>query len=109
MDAGKLKTRVKIVRITKNPDGYGGSISSESTVATIWANKVEVSGDIGYGDGQRRHYIQSDFIVRKKTAELIQPNYILQVEGETNKYRYNNYFESVDDFYIKIRATKIER
>ena len=47
--------------------------------------------------------------LRKKTAENILDNDILQVEGETNRYRFNNKFEHVDDQYIKIIATKIEK
>jgi head-tail adaptor len=109
MDAGKLSTRLQVIRQVKTADGYGGNFSTEQVVKTIWAKRTEQSGDIGFQDGQRRHYIQSEFIIRKKTAENILDNDILQVEGETNRYRLNNKYEFVDDFYIKIFATKIEK
>ena len=109
MDAGKLNTRIEVIRQTKTSDGYGGNFSTESVVKTIWAQRVETSGDLGFVDGQRRHYIKSEFIIRKKTAENILDNDILQVEGETQRYRFNNKFEFVDDFYIKIIGTKIEK
>jgi head-tail adaptor len=109
MDAGRLNTRLQVIRQVKTADGYGGNFSTEQVVKTIWAKRTEQSGDIGFQDGQRRHYIESEFIIRKKTAENILDNDILQVEGETNRYRFNNKYEFVDDFYIKIFATKIEK
>lgn len=109
MDAGRLSTRVQIIRQVKTADGYGGNFSTEQVIKTIWAKKKELKGDLTFADGQRRHYIESEFIVRKKTAENILDNDILQVEGETTRYRFNNKFEYVDDFYIKIIASKIEK
>ena len=109
MDAGKLSTRLQVIRQVKTADGYGGNFSTEQVVKTIWAKQTELKGDIGFQDGQRRHYIESEFIIRKKTAENILDNDILQIEGETNRYRFNNKFEHVDDQYIKIIATKIEK
>ena len=109
MDAGRLNTRVQVIRQTKTPDGYGGNFATETVVKTIWAKRVETAGDIGFEDGQRRHYIKSEFIIRKKTAENILDNDILQVEGEPQRYRFNNKFEHVDNQYIKIIGTKIEK
>lgn len=109
MDAGKLSTRIQVIRQTKTADGYGGNFSTETVVKTIWGQRVETSGTIGFGDGQRRHYVESEFIIRKKTAENILDNDILQVEGDANRYRFNNKFEYVDDQYIKIIGTKIEK
>jgi head-tail adaptor len=109
MDAGKLNTRLQVIRQVKTADGYGGNFSTEQVVKTIWARHTEQSGTIGFQDGQRRHYIESEFIIRKKTAENILDNDILQVEGETNRYRFNNKFEHVDEFFIKIIATKIQK
>lgn len=109
MDAGRLNTRIQVIRQVKTSDGYGGNFSTEQVVKTIWGRRSEKSGDIGFQDGQRRHYVESEFIIRKKTAENILDNDILQVEGETNRYRFNNKYEYVNDFYIKIIATKIEK
>lgn len=109
MDAGQLNTRLQVIRQVKTADGYGGNFSTEQVVKTIWAKKTEQSGNIGFEDGQRRHFIQTEFIIRKKTAENILDNDILQVEGETNRYRFNSKFEYVDDFFIKIIGTKIEK
>lgn len=109
MDAGKLSTRLQVIRQVKTADGYGGNFSTEQVVKTIWAKQTELKGDIGFQDGQRRHYVESEFIIRKKTAENILDNDILQVEGETNRYRFNNKFEYIDSEYIKIIATKIEK
>lgn len=109
MDAGRLSTRVRVIRQTKTADGYGGNFSTETTVKTIWARRIEQSGNIGFEDGQRRHYIESEFIVRKKTAENILDNDILEIEGETNRYRYNNKYEYIDSEYVKIIATKISK
>ena len=109
MDAGKLNTRLQVIRQVKTADGYGGNFSTEQVIKTIWAQRTEQNGSIGFEDGQRRHYIESEFIIRKKTARNILDNDILQVEGETNRYRFNNKYEHIDEFYIKIIATKIER
>lgn len=109
MDAGKLNTRLQVIRQVKTADGYGGNFSTEQVIKTIWARRTEQNGNIGFEDGQRRHYIESEFIIRKKTAENILDNDILQVEGETNRYRFNNKYEFVDDFYVKIIATKIDK
>lgn len=109
MDAGRLSTRIQVIRQVKTSDGYGGNFSTEQVIKTIWAKQVEKSGDIGFQDGQRRHYVQSEFIIRKKTAENILDNDILQIEGETNRYRFNNKYEYIDSEYIKIIATKIEK
>lgn len=109
MDAGKLNIRVQVIRQVKTADGFGGNFSTEQLIKTIWARRTEQNGKIGFEDGQRRHYIESEFIIRKKTAENILDNDILKVEGEINSYRFNSKYEFIDNFYVKIIGTKIEK
>lgn len=70
MDAGQLNTRLQVIRQVKTADGYGGNFSTEQVVKTIWAKKTEQSGNIGFEDGQRRHFIQTEFIIRKRLPKI---------------------------------------
>lgn len=108
MDAGRLNTRVKLIRQVKISDGYGGFYSDQTTVKIFWANKEETDGAIDQRDGQRRHYTQAHFIIRKETFKDFKLDDLLEVEGDETKYRFNNQFESVEDFFIKVIATKID-
>lgn len=107
MDAGKLDTRVIIKRLTKSADGYGGTTSSKSTISTIWAYKRDVSGDIKTQNVQRKKFIDIELIVRKKTADTIQDNDILQIEGNSTEYRINEIFDSEHKYFTTLRAGKI--
>ena len=108
MNSGKLNTRVLIKRLSKTSDGYGGSSSTISTYKTIWANKKEKSGEIQMSNGKINRYIEIELIVRKRTADEILNNDILQIDGNSSTYRVNGIFESKQDFYKIIKATKID-
>jgi len=108
MDAGKLDTRIAVVRLTKTADQYGGYTSTEATVATYWASLTYVNGDIKSENGQRQHFVGIELMMRKKTADEIQDQDLLQVEGSEPKYRINSIVETDQDFYTTITATKID-
>jgi len=107
MDAGRLDTRVVVKRLTKSADGYGGFTSSKSTISTIWAYKKDISGDITTQNVQRKKFTSIELIVRKKTADTIQDNDILQIEGDSTEYRINEIFDSGHKYYSTIKATEI--
>lgn len=107
MNAGQLDTRVAIKRLTKTADGYGGTTSTKATVLTIWAKKSDVAGDIKTQNVQRKKFVDIELIVRKKTADNIQDNDILQIVGNDTEYRINEMFDSKHKYYTTIRGTKI--
>lgn len=45
MKAGRLDQRVAIVRTTRVADGQGGATTSETTVATVWAQVTPLRGN----------------------------------------------------------------
>jgi len=108
MDAGKLNTRVNLIRQVKFSDGYGGFYSDQTTVKTFWADVNETDGAIDQKDGQRRHYTQAEFIIRKETFKDFKLDDLLEVVGDETKYRFNNQYESTQKYYIKVIATKID-
>lgn len=107
MQAGNLNTRITIKRLTETSDGYGGTSSTVSDYSTIWANKKELSGDVKNENGQRALYNDIELTVRKKTAENIRQDDILQVESDTATYRITAIYDSKQDFLTTIKATKI--
>jgi len=107
MDAGKLDTRIIVKRLTKTNDGYGGTTAAKATETTIWAYKRDVSGDIKTQNVQRKKFIDIELIVRKKTADDILDNDIIQIEGNPTEYRINEIFDSEHKYFTTIRATKI--
>ena len=46
--------------------------------------------------------------MRKKTADEISVGDIFVVEGQTQKYRINDMYESDLKYYVKIKATKTD-
>lgn len=108
MDSGKLNTRITVKRLTNTSDGYGGTTSTIADYKTFWAKKKEVSGEIMQQNGTINRYIQIELIIRKRTADEIRNNDILQVEGSADTYRVNSIHETRQDFYKMIKATKID-
>jgi len=108
MDAGKLDTQIAVVRLTKTADQYGGFTSTQATVATYWANLTYKDGNIKSENGQRQHFVGIELVMRKNTADEIQDQDLLQIEGAGPKYRINGIVETEQDFYTKITATKID-
>lgn len=108
MQAGKLNKRVKLIRQVKSSDGYGGWYSDESVIKTFWADKKEVDGTIDMKDGKRRHYTRTEFVVRKNTLSDLKDDDVFQIEGEQKRFRFNNHYELINDYYVKIIATKTD-
>jgi head-tail adaptor len=108
MDAGKLNTRVEVKRLTKTPDGFGGTTSNSATVETLWAFKKDVKGDITATEGKRGRSVEIELELRKKAADLIQDNDILKIENKPGTYRINGIYDSKQDFLTVIKATKLD-
>jgi len=107
MQAGNLNTRVTIKRLSETSDSYGGTVSTIADYSTIWANKKELGGEVKNENGQRAIYNDIELTVRKKTAENIRHDDVLQIESQTGTYRVTEIFDSKQDFMTTIRATKI--
>lgn len=107
MDAGKLNTRVTIQRFSETSDGYGGTTTESSDIATIWAYKKEVGGEVKTENGQRTLHNDIELLVRKKTADNIEFDDLLRIESETDTYRITDFFDSKQDFMTTIKAVKI--
>lgn len=107
MQAGKLNKRVTIKRLTETSDSYGGTVSTVVDYVTIWADKKELGGEVKNENGQRTLYNDVELIIRKKTADVIRYDDIFSIEGDANTYRINEIFDSKEDFFTTIRATKI--
>jgi len=108
MNAGKLNTRVEVKRLTKTPDGFGGTTSTTATVETLWANKKDMKGDISDTEGKRGRSAMIELELRKKAADLIQDNDILKIENKPGNYRINGIYDSDQDFFTVIKATKLD-
>jgi SPP1 family predicted phage head-tail adaptor len=107
MQAGKLNKRVTIKRLTETSDSYGGTVSTVADYVTIWADKKELGGEVKNENGQRTLYNDIELTIRKKTADVIRYDDIFSIEGDANTYRINEIFDSKEDFFTTIRATKI--
>lgn len=107
MDSGKLNNRIIIKRQSKSDDGFGGTTSTLTTIATIWARVTELKGEIQKTDFVSGRYVEVEIIVRTKTADqYILANDVIQIQGQTGDYKINNIYESQEDQYVKISATK---
>jgi len=109
MDAGKLNKRVLIKRQAKTSDGYGGTTSTLSTTATVWAKINEKQGKIEEKNFKRGRYLEADFIMRSKTVtENITDDALLQIQGESKYYRITEIFEHRDKYYTTITGVLID-
>lgn len=108
MTASELKQRIIVKRLTKTADQYGGFTSTKSTIGTYWAKVVELSGEVQEKDMRTQLKTRIEFYLRKKTADLILENDILQVEGDSSEYRFNGKFQTIENFWVKGNATKVE-
>jgi len=107
MDAGALDTRITIKRLVQTGDGFGGTTRAESTIGTVWAKKRETSGEIQTESGRRARALEIELTLRKKTADTINNNDILEIDGVTGAYRITEKFESGHKFFTTIKAVKI--
>ena len=108
MNAGKLNTRVEIKRLTKTPDGFGGTTSTNATVDTLWANKKDVKGDITATEGKRGRSVEVELELRKKAADQILDNDLIKIEGKDGLYRINGIYDSKQDFFTVVQAVKLD-
>jgi len=108
MNAGKLNTRIEVKRLTKTSDGYGGTTSTNATVETLWANKKDVKGDITATEGKRGRSVEVELELRKKAADQILDNDLIKIEGKDGLYRINGIYDSKQDFFTVIKATKLD-
>lgn len=108
MNAGKLNTRIEVKRLTKTADGYGGTTSTNATVETLWANKKDVKGDITATEGKRGRSVEVELELRKKAADQILDNDLIKIEGKDGLYRINGIYDSKQDFFTVIKATKLD-
>ncbi len=108
MDAGKLNTRFEVKRLTKTPDGFGGTTSTSATVETLWANKKDIKGNITATEGKRGRSVVSELELRKKAADVILDNDLIKLEGKDGLYRINGFYDSEQDFFTIIKATKLD-
>jgi head-tail adaptor len=107
MDSGKLNKRIIIKRQSKTDDGFGGTTSTLSTIATIWAKVKELKGEVSKTEFKSGRFIEIEVIVRSKTAdEFILASDIVQIQGQTGNYKINDIYESQEDQFVKISATK---
>jgi len=107
--ASILKQRIIVKRLVKTSDGYGGTLSSsQTTIGTFWCRVQELSGDIANNDGIRLKNTSIEIIIRKETADLIQNEDVLEVEGNAIQYRINSNFQTIENFWVKMTATKVE-
>ena len=108
MDAGDFNTRIEIKRLTKTSDNYGGTVSTLSTYETFWAKKSGLKGDVSSKNGKRNINEQIELIIRKKSADLIEVNDLLRVEGESSDFRITALFDSIHKYYTTINAVRLK-
>ena len=66
-----------------------------------------MKGEIQKTDFVSGRYVEVEIIVRSKTADqYILANDVIQIQGQTGDYKINNIYESQEDQYVKISATK---
>jgi head-tail adaptor len=107
--ASILKQRILIKRMAKSDDGYGGTTpGGYVTIDIVWCRVQESKGDIDERMGIRLKSTEIEIIIRKETADLIANEDVLQVEGFSALYRINSGFQTFENFWVKMTATKIE-
>lgn len=106
MQGGKLNTRLKIKRLVKTEDEFGGFNSTLQEVANVWCDLKEISGEIEDNFGKRSHNVGVEIIMRKMTSDLVLVGDVFTVENGSQEYRINEKFEYSLDYATKIIATK---
>ena len=107
MDAGDFNTRVEIKRLAKTSDGYGGTTSTLSIYDTVWAKKTDKSGDISSNNGRRKINDEIELVIRKKSADQIENDDLIKIEGEAGEFRITSLFDSQHRYYTAITAVKL--
>ena len=107
MNAGELRDRIVIKRLTNSADGYGGFTSSVSTIATVWAKLTFTDGDVDMQNSKRVLNKGIELMIRKNTATSnIQKGDLLFPERDNNEYRINGILE-LDLYYFKIVGNRV--
>ena len=107
--ASLLKQRILIKRMSKTSDGFGGTTNGGYvTIDTVWCRVQETKGNIDEKMGIRLLSTEIEITIRKETADLIANEDVLQVEGFAALYRINSNFQTFENFWVKMTATKIE-
>jgi head-tail adaptor len=102
MNAGELRDRIVVKRLSNSADGYGGFTSSVSTVATVWAKLKFTDGDVDMENSKRVLNKGIELKIRKNTAtDNIQKGDLLFPERDNNEYSINGILE-LDLNYFKI-------
>lgn len=107
MDAGEFDIRIEIKRLAKTSDGYGGTTSTLSVNDTVWAKKTDKSGDISSNNGRRKINDEIELVIRKKSANQIQNDDLIKIEGEAGDYRITSLFDSTHKYYTTVTAVKL--
>tara|TARA_A100001391_G_scaffold185114_1_gene153539 strand:+ start:378 stop:716 length:339 start_codon:yes stop_codon:yes gene_type:complete len=106
MNAGQLRDRVTVKRLTNTADGYGGWTSSSSSVATVWCNLKFTNGAIDMENSKRVLNKGIELILRKNTATTnIEKGDLMYPERDNNEYRINSILE-LDLYYYKITGNR---
>jgi SPP1 family predicted phage head-tail adaptor len=64
MEAGKLDRRIAIERASVTNDGYGSEVKTWSTVATVWAEKMDISDGERWRAGEVAAHVTTRFRIR---------------------------------------------
>jgi SPP1 family predicted phage head-tail adaptor len=64
MEAGRLDRRIAIERASVTTDGYGSEVRTWSTVATVWAEKMDTSDAERWRAGELAAHVTTRFRIR---------------------------------------------
>ena len=108
MDAGEFNTRIEIRRLTKTSDSYGGTTSTITLYDTIWAKKSDVGGNIESDRGRSKTKQEIELIIRKKSADQINNDDLVKIEGETGDFRIVSIFDNIHKYYTQLKAVRLK-
>ena len=107
MNAGRLNTRISVNRYTKVADDFGGFTSTEAVLKNVWCHLKEIKGDVTTENGMTQRRITAELILRKKAADEVRIGDTINIDGQADKFKINNMYQSELDFYTTIIATNI--
>jgi len=107
MNAGRLNTRISVNRYTKVADDFGGYTSTEAVLKNVWCHLKEIKGDVSAENGMTQRRVTAELILRKKAADEVRIGDTINIDGQTDKFKINNMYQSELDFYTTIIATNI--